>query len=204
MDERTQNTVVSGQWSVVRKGLMRLVLFLLVTVHWSLFTILTGCQQEGAPPQPPAIQAKKEAPKPEAAPPVAETKKEETKEEKSPPKADEVKPQRNPFKTFIVKATERPAVVAPKTPLQRYELEQLKLVAIMWGLNSPAAMVETPDGKGYSIKKGDLIGNREGRVKRIEKDRVIVEERFTEAGGEVITNEFEIKLPLPKGEEELR
>jgi len=145
-------------------------------------------------------QTKKEVPKPEAAPPVAEAK----KEEKAPPKADEVKPQRNPFKTFIVKATERPSVVAPKTPLQRYELEQLKLVAIMWGINSPAAMVETPDGKGYSIKKGYLIGNREGRVKRIEKDRVIVEERFTEAGGEVVTNEFEIKLPMPKGEEELR
>ncbi|MEK6600119.1 MAG: hypothetical protein AABY52_07265 [Deltaproteobacteria bacterium] len=31
-------TVVSGQWSVVRKGLMRLVLFLLVTGHWSLVT----------------------------------------------------------------------------------------------------------------------------------------------------------------------
>ncbi|MDP2681577.1 MAG: pilus assembly protein PilP [Deltaproteobacteria bacterium] len=158
-----------------------------------------GCQQ-GAPPQPPAAEVKKEAPKPETVPIAGEAK----KEEKAPPKADEVNPQRNPFKTFIVKATERPSVVAPKTPLQRYELEQLKLVAIMWGINSPAAMVETPDGKGYSIKKGYLIGNREGRVKRIEKDRVIVEERFTEARGEVVTNEFEIKLPLPKGEEELR
>lgn len=161
--------------------------------------LLVGCQKEGAPPQPPAAQVKKEAPKLEAAPTVTEI-----KEEKAPPKADEVKPLRNPFKTFIVKATERSAVVAPKTPLQRHELDQLKLVAIIWGVNSPAAMVETPDGKGYSIKKGDLIGNREGRVKRIEKDRVIVEERFTPAGGEVVTNEFEIKLPLSKGEEEVR
>ena len=200
MEIRRQNTVVSGQCSVVRKGLTRLILFLLVTVHFSLITVFTGCQQEGAPPKPPAAEVKKEATKSEVAPVAGEAK----KEEKAPPKADEVKPQRNPFKTFIVKSTDRPPVVTPKTPLQRYELEHLKLVAIMWGINSPVAMVETPDGKGYSIKKGYLIGNREGRVKRIEKDRVIVEERFTEAGGEVVTNEFEIKLPMPKGEEELR
>ena len=191
-------SVVSGQWSAARNLSFLLLLF---TVHCSLFTVLTGCQQQGAPPQPPAAQVKKEALQHEAAPLVAET---EKKEEKSPPKADEVKPPRNPFKTFIVKATERPSVVAPKTPLQRYELEQLKLVAIIWGINSPVAMIEAPDGKGYKIKKGDLVGSREGRVKRIEKDRVIVEERFTEANGEVVINEFEIKLPLPKEEEELR
>ena len=175
----------------------------LVTLYLAalcLMTLCVGCQQEGAPPQRPAAEVKKEVPKPETVPIAGEAK----KEEKAPPKADEVKSQRNPFKTFIVKSTDRPTVVTPKTPLQRYELDQLKLVAVMWGINSPVAMVEAPDGKGYKIKKGDLIGSREGRVKRIEKDRVIVEERFTDASGEVVTNEFEIKLPLPKGEEELR
>ena len=40
---KSQWSVVRGQWSVVRKGLMRLVLFLLVTGHWSLVTLVTGC-----------------------------------------------------------------------------------------------------------------------------------------------------------------
>ena len=92
----------------------------------------------------------------------------------------------------------------PKTPLQKYEVEQLKLVAIIWGINSPIAMVEAPDGKGYKLKKGDLIGNRDGKVKRIEKDRVVVEEQSTETSGEIRVSEFEIKLPLPAGEEEIR
>lgn len=169
---------------------------LLITAYCLLF--FNGCQQS-TPPQPPAQQAKKEAPKPVAAPPAIEIK-EETKKEETAITAK----QRNPFKSFIVKVTEKPTVAVPKTPLQRYELEQLKLVAIIWGVNSPIAMVEAPDGKGYSIKKGDLIGNRNGKVRRIEKDRVVVEERFAEASGEVITNEFLIKLPLPKGEEESR
>lgn len=171
---------------------------LLIAFLCSLFAVFTGCQQAPPPPQAPAAsQAKKEAPKPAAAPVPSET-----KEEKKPEAAVDIK-QKNPFKPFIAKA-EKLAVVVPKTPLQKYELEQLKVVAIIWGLDGSIAMVEAPDGKGYSVKRGDLIGNRDGRVKRIEKDKIVVEERFTEAGGEVTTSEFELKLPLPKGEEEFK
>ncbi|MEK6600118.1 MAG: type IV pilus secretin PilQ [Deltaproteobacteria bacterium] len=37
-------TVVSGQWSVIRKGLIMLVLFLLVTGHWSLVTAVAEAE----------------------------------------------------------------------------------------------------------------------------------------------------------------
>ena len=190
--------VCSRQYAVGSCYLSQFSCFLLLTACCLLLTVFTGCQQ-GTPPQPPAQQAKKEAPKPVAATPAVEIKEEIKKEETAI-----TAKQRNPFKSFIVKVTEKPAVAVPKTPLQRYELEQLKLVAIIWGVNSSIAMVEAPDGKGYSIRKGDLIGNRNGKVRRIEKDRVVVEERFAEASGEVTTNEFLIKLPLPKGEEEVR
>lgn len=168
----------------------------------SVFCILSlaGCQQGNTPPQPqqtPPAQVKKEPPQQEAAPASAEV-----KEEKKEAVVETRK--RNPFKSFIVKATERAAVIVPKTPLQKYEVEQLKLVAIIWGINNPIAMVEAPDGKGYKLKKGDLIGNRDGKVKRIEKDRVVVEEQSTEASGEIRVSEFEIKLPLPAGEEEFK
>ncbi len=191
---KRQLSVNSYQLSVISK----LKLF---TVYCLLFTVFIGCQQGGAPSQPQApaaSQTKKEAPKPAATLPA-----EEVKAEKKEAAAVDVK-QKNPFKPFIAKATDKPAVVVPKMPLQKYELEQLKLVAIMWGMNGSIAMVEAPDGKGYSVKKGDLIGNKDGRVKRIDKDRVVVEEKFTEAGGETTSSEFEIKLPLPKGEEEVR
>lgn len=191
---KRQLSVNSYQLSVISK----LKLF---TVYCLLSTVFIGCQQGGAPSQPQtpaASQTKKEAPKPVATLPA-----EEVKAEKKEAAAVDVK-QKNPFKPFIAKATDKPAVVVPKMPLQKYELEQLKLVAIMWGMNGSIAMVEAPDGKGYSVKKGDLIGNKDGRVKRIDKDRVVVEEKFTEAGGETTSSEFEIKLPLPKGEEEVR
>ncbi len=186
--------MVSGQWSEFKNLIL---LFLLITLHLSLPTVFYGCQQEGMPPQPSSQQEIKKTQRVEAALPAAEIKQEQKKEE--PPV--EIK-ERNPFKPFITTKVEKPIV--PRTPLQRYELDQLKLVAVIWGIANPTAMVEAPDGKGYSIKKGDLIGSRGGRVKRIEKDKIVVEERFTEDGGEVITSEFIISLPLPKGEEESR
>ena len=160
--------------------------------------LLVGCQQGSPPSQPPAAQqAGNEVLKPATPSPAVETK-EGKKEEVA---ADITK--KNPFKSFLTNLKEKKEKeVVPTTPLQKYELDQLKLVAVVWGVNGSVAMVEAPDGKGYSVKKGDLIGRRGGRVKRIEKNMVVVEERFTEAAGEGITSEFTIKLPLPKEEEE--
>jgi type IV pilus assembly protein PilP len=196
MDRRNQESGVRNQESGVR-----MILFCILASIFSILS-LAGCQQDSQPPQPQphaAQQVKKEAAKPiDIISPVVE-KKEDKKEEA----AVEVR-QKNPFKPFITKTTEKVSVVVPKTPLQKYELDQFKLIAIMWGMNGSIAMIEAPDGKGYSIKKGDLVGSRDGRVKRIEKNKIVVEEKFTEASGETTSNEFEIKLPLPKGEEELR
>lgn len=158
-----------------------------------------GCQQ-GEAPLPPKVQAQaaKEAPKPAmsaSAVNAADEKKEEA------PDAAKLK---NPFKPYIVKIDRRAVVVAHTTPLQKYEIEHLRLVAVMWGADGAYAMVEAPDGKGFSIRKGDLIGNRNGKVRKIDKDKVVVEELFTVAGGEATISEFVMKMPLSKGEEELR
>ena len=175
---------------------IHLICCLLLTAYCLLF--FAGCQQGSPPPQPPAAQqAAKESLKPATTPSPAVETKEGKKEEVA---SSDIK-KRNPFKPFLTDLKEKKAVV-PTTPLQKYELDQLKLVAVVWGVNGSVAMVEAPDGKGYSVKRGDLIGRRGGRVKRIEKNMVVVEEKFTEATGEGITNEFTIKLPLPKEEEE--
>ncbi len=90
---------------------------------------------------------------------------------------------RDPFKPFLRK--EEP--VRPKgvivSPLQQYELSQLKLVAIIVGSDHNRAMVEDSEGKGYIIRVGDYIGNKFGRVKEILADRVIIEERYKDVLG---------------------
>ena len=104
--------------------------------------------------------------------------------------------ERNPFKPFVV--TEAPKVLRPRTPLQRYRLSELRLVAVIWGIKPPVGMVEATDGKGFVVKKGDLVGDRDGRVVRVKENSVVVAETFKDHTGKVITKNTEIKLPSSK------
>lgn len=63
-----------------------------------------------------------------------------------------------------------------KGPLEKYELSQFRLMALLIVEGSPRAMVKAPDGKGYTVKPGDLIGANGGVVKRIETKTVVVSE----------------------------
>lgn len=84
----------------------------------------------------------------------------------------------------------------PLTPLQRISLGQLKLVAIVQSPNGNKALVEEPSGKGYVISKGTYIGENYQRVKKILKDRIIVEgqvEDFITGSPKVQTTELKLQ-----------
>jgi type IV pilus assembly protein PilP len=59
--------------------------------------------------------------------------------------------------------------------------------------------VEETSGKGYVIKKGTYIGTNSGKVVKINKETVIVEEEFEDVFGKSATRQREIKLPKPPG-----
>ncbi len=61
------------------------------------------------------------------------------------------------------------------------------------------ALVEDVTGKGYFLKKGTWIGKNDGKVTKILKDRVIIEEVYQDIFGQTKTNE--ISLSLHKVEE---
>jgi len=88
----------------------------------------------------------------------------------------------------------------PLTPLEKVDLSQLKLVAIIRALSGNIALVEEASGKGYVIKKGTYIGTRSGKVGKILPDRIIVEEESQDFSGKVSVREIEVKLN-PSGEE---
>lgn len=67
-------------------------------------------------------------------------------------------------------------VCIPHTPLQKADLSQLKLVGIIYASSGNRAMVEEASGRGYVIEEGTFIGTNCGRVGRILKDMVIVNE----------------------------
>lgn len=158
---------------------------------------LVSCGSEPAPPKSQRVSrpaARKVEKKPE------KPKEEELVVEKVERPAYNPEGRRDPFRPFIARATVKKRR-EPLTPLERYSLSQLRLVAIVWGVDGAVAMVEDPEGKGYSIRVGTPIGNRNGRVKEILKDRVIVEERFLDAFGR--QQKEEVVLELPREEEGL-
>jgi len=88
----------------------------------------------------------------------------------------------------------------PRTPLERIDLSQLKLVGIILASSGNRALVEESSGKGYVIKKGTYIGVNAGKVVKIKKEKVVVEEEFEDVFGKTKLRQREIKLPKPPGE----
>ena len=88
----------------------------------------------------------------------------------------------------------------PTTPLERVDLSQLKLTAIIRTPSGFKAMVEESTGKGYIVSVGTYIGIYSGTVTNILKDRIVVEEEVEDALGNVSNRNSELKFQKPTGE----
>lgn len=88
----------------------------------------------------------------------------------------------------------------PLTPLEKVDLSQLKLVAVILASSGNRALVKEASGKGYVIQKDTLIGLQSGRVVQILKDRVIVKEEIEDYKGRKSIRHNEMKLQKPPGE----
>ena len=82
-------------------------------------------------------------------------------------------------------------------PLQRVTLTELNLIAIVWGAYGYTAMVQTPEGYGYTVRRGTRIGQNNGVVSAITERGIIVQERFTDVYGKKQEREH-VKLLHPK------
>lgn len=102
---------------------------------------------------------------------------------------------RDPFRPLALKAraTSRPR--ENLSPLEKYELGQLKLVAIVWDVKDPRAMVEDSVGLGYIVKVGTPIGANEGKVKAIKPGEIVIEEFHTDFFGARKSREVTMNLP---------
>lgn len=58
--------------------------------------------------------------------------------------------------------------------LCQWDLEQLKVVAIITGDSSPMAMVEDPLGRGFILRRDTPVGRQGGRVTQIRRDSITV------------------------------
>ena len=64
----------------------------------------------------------------------------------------------------------------PLLPLERFSIDQLKLMGIIWGGNEPRVLLMDPNNKSYVVKKNERIGRNKGYLAEIREGEVIIAE----------------------------
>ncbi len=160
-----------------------------------IFSGLAGCSEEPSSSQQvkktTAVKtpAKKRVPAPEV---KAEVKKEE-------PFVYLAEGRRDPFVPLTRIRRPIGGSDEPATPLQRYDLDQFKLVGVVVGMGESKAMVTAPDGKSYILAKGVKIGKNNGVILEINSEVILVEEKYYDFSGNIIENIQEITVPKRGG-----
>ncbi|MEW6271745.1 MAG: pilus assembly protein PilP [Thermodesulfobacteriota bacterium] len=111
---------------------------------------------------------------------------------------------RDPFRPLFLLRRPAAQTVEPLTPLQRYEIGQLRLVGVVYNLAPPRAMVEDSSGLGFIVTPGTAIGPNGGVVTAIRPRQVVVEEWQTDVIGERHRTEHVLELPPDEAESSLQ
>lgn len=188
----------------IKRGKNKVFCLLVTFLLTGVLLNLSAC---GENPQPPVQKKVKTTAK------KVEKKKVEKSVEKKQESPEEVVAyhydpmgKKDPFKPLIKdekKIGEKILMKGPLTPLQKYVLTDLTLVAIIVGFGKEnKAMVEDSKGDGYIISKGTLIGDKYGEVTEIKRNEVIITEKEIDpVSGEIIQKENTLILHKPEEEE---
>lgn len=88
---------------------------------------------------------------------------------------------RDPFTPFERASSTAP--MGPIWPLQKYDLEQLKLVGVIWEVKVPKAMILDPSGHGYVVTINERVGRNNGYIARIREGEIVVVENILGVDG---------------------
>ncbi len=101
---------------------------------------------------------------------------------------------RDPFMSPFEVPKSLPKVTPNMTPLEKNPTESLVLKAVLWTNKGYRAMIETPDGRAYTVKTGEAVGNKGGRITKITERGVHVTEKITDILGDVEVRNIVLKL----------
>lgn len=107
---------------------------------------------------------------------------------------------RDPFRAFTLNLRSTARRRDNLSPLERYELGQLKLVGIIWSIKNPTALVEDTSGLGYTVRVGTPIGANDGKVKTISPAALLIEEEYIDMYGAKKKREVSMRLAAEKSE----
>lgn len=101
---------------------------------------------------------------------------------------------RDPFTPLILEVKEKPQRKKGASPMEDFDVEEIKLIAIAWDSKQAYAMITLPDRKSYTIRKGMPLGLYGGRVEEITRDSVIIREQVRDYKGQMKTKDTILKL----------
>jgi type IV pilus assembly protein PilP len=156
----------------------------------ALALVLAGCGSSKRPPAA-ASGASKPAAAPASTPATVKA---------SPPEPEYAYSsvgKRDPFRSFLSEMAQESGTFSSRcsTPLGRFDIEQMKLVAVITGLEDPVAMVESPTGTGYTVRRGACIGKNGGVVAAVRSGEVVVSEWVVRADGSRDSTQTVLRLP---------
>jgi type IV pilus assembly protein PilP len=102
---------------------------------------------------------------------------------------------RDPFRPLSLQQKPSGPRPEPLTPLERYEIGQLRLVGVVHQLDPPRAMVEDSAGLGFIVKPGTPVGPNGGVVTEIRSRQVVVEVWQTDVIGQRHRTEHVLEIP---------
>ncbi|MDY6851841.1 MAG: pilus assembly protein PilP [Thermodesulfobacteriota bacterium] len=209
----------SRRYRFIKQGFVPLAILCLVLIIGGC-GLLTGGDEESAEQKPGAVSKKvlkKKVPAGKSGQPSAKKPAGEEPEKLTLEKLEQQKEARereyifnpekmlDPFRPIEAVIAARSATsdtpkAASLPPLQKMELSQLKLVAVVMAGNNTRALVEDSTGMGYIISLGTRMGTRRGQVKSILPDKVEVVEDVQDFRGIKKTRVSVIKLKPIEGE----
>ncbi len=103
---------------------------------------------------------------------------------------------RDPFRSFEWERLKNEAMDLESTALERFDVAQLSLIAVVWDVNSARALVQDPSGMSYIVGMGTRMGKNDGRVIRIDDNLMIVKETYVDYLGEETIKDIEMRIRL--------
>lgn len=104
---------------------------------------------------------------------------------------------RDPFRSFVLEEARKKG--GERGPLEQFELGQLQLLAVVWGTEKPRALVSDPQGRGYIVREGTLIGKNSGEITRIGDSSVVVREVYEDTLGGRTEKDIEMRIRQSQG-----
>lgn len=113
---------------------------------------------------------------------------------------------RDPFASYLARvASNRQAELVKKKqqfmadnrkrdPLEKFDLDVLKLVAIFSMGGERVAMIEDSERKGYIVRQGNYVGRNNGKVDKIDESTVYLIEKILDPAGEIVNRQVTLTM----------